>query len=304
MNSRHLLAGALIAVIGAAYYFCHTEVNPVTGEKQHVTLTPADEVAIGLQSAPRMAAEMGGLSPVREAQEYVRRIGQKVVAGSEAKSAPYPFDFHLLADHETVNAFALPGGQIFLTAGLFEKLSSEGELAGVLGHEIGHVVHRHAAEHLAKQQFTQVLIGAAAVAGSNDRSDGRQAAAIAAVVGEVVNLRFSRQDELEADASGVKALGDAGYDPRSLAKVMEVLKRASGGSGRPDFLSTHPDPGDRLQRIDAEIARLYPSGVPPSLTTGDVAAFSAVRAQVAGASGRGSSELPPAGGEGREREER
>jgi len=298
MNSRRLLVGIVIAVIGAAYYFCHTEVNPVTGEKQHITLTPQDEVAIGLQSAPRMAAEMGGLSPVREAQDYVRRIGQKVVAGSEAKAAPYPFDFHLLADHETVNAFALPGGQIFLTAGLFEKLGSEGELAGVLGHEIGHVVHRHAAEHLAKQQFTQVLIGAAAVAGSSDRSDGRQAAAIAAVVGEVVNLRFSRQDELEADAAGVKALGEAGYDPRSLAKVMEVLKSVSGRSGRPDFLSTHPDPGDRLQRIDAEIARLYPSGVPSNLGTGDAAAFSAIRGRVAAAAGRSPDELP-AGGEGR-----
>ena len=296
MNSRRLLAGIVIAVIGAAYYFCHTEVNPVTGEKQHITLTPQDEIAIGLQSAPRMAAEMGGLSPVRDAQEYVRRIGQKVVAGSEAKNAPYPFDFHLLADHETVNAFALPGGQVFLTSGLFEKLGSEGELAGVLGHEIGHVVHRHAAEHLAKQQFTQVLIGAAAVAGSSDRSDGRQAAAIAAVVGEVVNLRFSRQDELEADAAGVKALGDAGYDPRSLAKVMEVLKSVSGRPGRPDFLSTHPDPGDRLQRIDAEIAKMYPSGVPPNLGTGDTAAFEAVRAQVAAAPARGPD--MPTGGEG------
>jgi predicted Zn-dependent protease len=283
MNSRRLLAAALLAIVGAAYYFCRTEVNPVTGEKQHVALTPADEVAVGLQAAPRMAAEFGGLSPVQEAQEYVRSVGGKVVAGSEAKSAPYPFDFHLLADHETVNAFALPGGQVFLTSALLERLGSEGELAGVLGHEIGHVVHRHAAEHLAKQQFTQVLIGAAAVAGSDDRSDGRQAAAVAAVVGAVANLRFSRNDELEADASGVKALGESGYDPRALVSVMEVLERAGGGSRRPDFLSTHPDPGDRKQRIEAEIARLYPSGVPAQLARGDAARFAAIRQRVAAA---------------------
>ena len=300
MNSRRLLAAAAIVAIGAAYYYCNTQVNPVTGEKQHVTLSPQDEVAMGLQSAPQMASEFGGLYPDRDAQQYVRSIGQKVVAGSDAKKAPYPFDFHLLADPQTVNAFALPGGQVFLTAGLFKRLGNEAQLAGVLGHEVGHVVHRHSAEHLAKQQFTQVLVGAAAVASSDDQSGGRQAAAIAALVGDVVNLKFSRTDELEADTYGVGALGKAGYDPRALSEVMEVLKASSGGSGRPEFLSSHPDPGDRREKIEAEIARLYPGGVPSGLGQGDAGAFSAVRERVAaGAAAR----PQDAGGRGGESQE-
>ncbi|MGH9368722.1 MAG: M48 family metalloprotease [Thermoanaerobaculia bacterium] len=286
MSSRRFLIAVVIAAIGGAYYYCNTQVNPVTGEKQHVVLSPQDEVALGLQAAPQMAREFGGLHPDREAREYVRRVGQKVVAGSGAKNAPYPFDFHLLADTRTVNALALPGGQIFLTAELFTRLESEAQLAGVLGHEVGHVVHRHSAEHLAKQQFTQILVGAAAVAGSDDTSGGQQAAAIVALVGDVVNLRFSRNDELEADHAGVAYLAEARFDPRALAGVMEVLKKASGGApGQPEFLSTHPDPGNRSARIQAEIARLYPDGVPSNLGEGDAHAFAAIRGRVAGGAG-------------------
>jgi beta-barrel assembly-enhancing protease len=290
VRSRRFLVAVVIAAIGAAYYYCNTQVNPVTGEKQHVTLSARDEVGLGLQAAPEMAREFGGLFPDHDVREYVKGVGQKVVAGSDAKNAPYPFDFHLLADSKTVNAFALPGGQIFLTAGLFERLGSEAQLAGVLAHEVAHVVNRHAAEHLAKQQFTQVLIGAAAVAGSDGSSDGRQAAAVAAMVGDTVNLKFSRSDELEADDYGVRFLGAARYDPRALASVMEVLQKAGGGSARPEFLSTHPDPGNRLEKIQAEIARLYPGGVPPSLTEGDAPAFAAIRARASGTAGRGPAE--------------
>lgn len=299
MNSRRLLVAAAIAVIGGAYYYCNTQVNPVTGEKQHIVLSPRDEVALGLQSAPEMAREFGGLYPDPDVQRYVRSIGQKVVSGSDARNAPYPFDFHLLADPDTVNAFALPGGQVFLTAGLFKRLGGEGQLAGVLGHEVGHVVHRHSAEHLAKQQFTQVLVGAAAVAGSDDRSGGQQAAAIAALVGDAINLKFSRTDELEADVFGVAALGEAGYDPRALAELMKVLQQAGGRSNRPEFLSTHPDPGNRLEKIQAEIARLYPGGVPANLAEGDARAFSAIRGRVAGGAETGSPGTTGGGGDRR-----
>ena len=188
----------------------------------------------------------------------------------------------MLADGKTVNAFALPGGQVFLTTGLLRRLGSEGQLAGVLAHEIGHVVHRHSAEHLAKQQFTQILVGAAGVAGSDDSSSGQQAAAIAAMVGDVVNLKFSRTDELEADTYGVDALGQARYDPRALLRVMEVLQSAADGPSPPEFLSTHPDPGNRLQTIQAEIARLYPNGVPADRTEGDAAPFASIRDRVGG----------------------
>jgi beta-barrel assembly-enhancing protease len=280
MRSSRILMALVIAAIGGLYYYCNQQVNPVTGEKQRVAMTPDQEVALGLQTAPQMAQEFGGLHPDEQLQSYVEGIGEQIVSGSAARGSGYQYDFHLLADPETVNAFALPGGQIFITAALLSRLQDESQLAGVLGHEIGHVVGRHSAEHLAKAQLTQILVGAAGVAASGEGSDGQQAAAVAAVVGQVVNMKFGRKDELESDRFGVRFMGEAGYDPRALKEVMRILAEASGGSPRPEFLSTHPDPGNRLEEIDGEIARLYPNGVPPNLTRGDPGRFSALKARL------------------------
>ncbi|HEU5251674.1 MAG TPA: M48 family metalloprotease [Thermoanaerobaculia bacterium] len=280
MRSRRILIAFVIAAIGAGYYFCNQQVNPVTGEKQHVALTPDQEVALGLQAAPQMAEQFGGLHPDPAVQNSVEAIGEAIIARSAARGSGYQYDFHVLRDPETVNAFALPGGQVFITAALLGRLADEAQLAGVLGHEIGHVVGRHSAEQLAKAQLTQALVGAAGVAASSDDSDGSQAAALAAVVGQLVNMRFGRKDELEADRFGVHFMGESGYDPRSLTDVMRVLADAGGGSGRPDFLSTHPDPGNRAAEIEAEIARLYPDGVPSGLTKGDPARFALLKSRL------------------------
>ncbi len=111
-----------------------------------------------------MAQQFGGLDPDPKMQELVDRVGGQVVARSSANDTPCRFEFHTLNDPETINAFALPGGQIFITEGLLRRLDTEGQLAGVLGHEVGHVVARHGAEHIAKQQLTQGLTGAAVLA--------------------------------------------------------------------------------------------------------------------------------------------
>jgi predicted Zn-dependent protease len=275
-----MLIAVVIAAIGGIYYYCNQQINPVTGEKQHVSLTPDQEIALGLQTAPQMAEQFGGLHPDPTLQDAVEQIGEAIVARSAARGSGYQYDFHVLRDPETVNAFALPGGQIFITAALFQRLQSEGQLAGVLGHEIGHVVGRHSAEQLAQAQLTQVLVGAAGVAASSEDSDGRQAAAVAAVVGQLVSMRFGRKDELEADHFGVRFVSEARYDPRALAEVMRILAEASGGSSRPEFLSTHPDPGNRLAEIEAEIARMFPGGVPADLTRGDEARFAQLKARL------------------------
>src|SRR5205085_11027195 len=116
----------------------HTEVKPVTGEKQHIALNTDQEIALGLQAAPQMVAEMGGEVPSSDPQaQTVKEIGQRVWQSSDARRSPYKFAFHLLADPKTINAFALPGGQIFITRGLLTKLENEAQLAGVLGHETG-----------------------------------------------------------------------------------------------------------------------------------------------------------------------
>lgn len=246
-----------IAAFSACTYFSQRQVNPVTGEVQSVAMNPQQEIALGLQSAPEMARQFGGLDPDARAQEIVDEVGQRVVSKSDAARSEYKYDFHLLADGRTVNAFALPGGQIFITRALMSKLKTEDMLAGVLGHEIGHVVGRHSAAQMAKQKLTQGLAGAATVATvdpSNPRS--YKNAAIAQAVSGLISLKYGRDDENQADTLGVKYMAQAGYDPRALISVMDVLEQASGGRGGPEWTQSHPNPGNRRERIKAEIAKL------------------------------------------------
>ncbi len=140
MNLNRLLIAALVAVISLFTYFGTRVYNPVTKETQHINMTVNQEIALGLQAAPEMAKQFGGLHPDRGARALVDAVGKRLISKTEAGKTPYKFEFHLLADPKTINAMALPGGQVFITAGLLRLLRAEGELAGVLGHEIGHVV--------------------------------------------------------------------------------------------------------------------------------------------------------------------
>lgn len=254
------LIALLIVIVSLVTYFSSTSENPLTGEKQRVALKPEEEIALGLKSAPEMAAQMGGLSRNAEARARVERVGARLVRESIAARSPYRFSFHVLADARTINAFALPGGPIFITEGLLRRLRSEGELAAVLGHEIGHVIARHSSEQLAKSQLMQGLIGAAAV-GTGDYSTAQ----IGQIVGNLINMRFGRDDELESDALGIRVVAEAGYDPRSMIGVMETLAKASSGSRQPEFFSTHPHPENRQARIREEIAKRFPQGLPEGL---------------------------------------
>src|SRR5687768_16643496 len=260
MGRSRLIIAAVLALFAIVTYFGSTSENPLTGEKQRVAMTPEQEVALGYKSAPQMAAQMGGLSQNEKARVLVRQLGEKLVAQSFAAKSPYKFSFHVLADPKTVNAFALPGGPIFITEGLLRLLKSEAELAGVLGHEIGHVIGRHSSERLAKQQLTQGLVGALVI-GSGDLSTAQ----IGQMVGSMINMSYGREDELESDAFGIRIMGEAGYDPRAMLRVMEVLAKASGGSRQPEFTSTHPAPENRAARIQEAIAKQFPKGVPEGL---------------------------------------
>lgn len=251
-NPRFLIA-IIIAVIALISYYSKTEVNPITGEKQRVSLTQEQEVALGLQTAPQMIRQMGGEYNDPKVKAMVERVGMKIVNGTEAGRSKYKFDFHVLADSKTVNAFALPGGQIFITLGLLNMLKTEDELAGVLGHEIGHVIGRHSAEHMAKEELTQGLVSAGTIATMDPNNPGMQNA-IAQYIGSVINMKYGREDELEADKFGVKYLFETGYDPEAQIEVMEVLKKASGGQNPPEFLSTHPNPDNRIEAIKKYIS--------------------------------------------------
>ncbi len=189
--ARYVIA-LIVAAISLFTYFSRSEKNPITQETQRVAgITAEQEVALGLQAAPEMMQQFGGLDPSPEAQALVDRVGERLVSKTAAAQSPYKFEFHLLDDPETINAFALPGGQVAITEGLVRRLESEGQLAGVLGHEIGHVIARHGAEHIAKQQLTEGLTGAAVLATYDPNNpSSRGSAAVAAMIGQLVTMRF------------------------------------------------------------------------------------------------------------------
>jgi len=239
----------------------------VTGEKQRLGgITPRQEIALGLQAAPQMAARHGGLARDQRAQALVDQVGERIVRESAASKSPYQYQFHVLEDDRTINAFALPGGQIFITEALLRRLKTEGELAGVLGHEVAHVVARHSAEHVAKQQLTQGLTGAAVLATYDPNNpQSARSAAVAAAIGQLVNLKHGREDELESDRLGVRFMSEAGYDPRAMIGVQETLRAASGGGRAPEFFATHPNPENRIRRIEQAIQETFPQGIPAGL---------------------------------------
>lgn len=242
-----LAIGAIIVAFALFKKCANTQENPYTGTSQVISMDPEQEIAIGLQSAPQMAQEYGGLHQDARAQSYVDMVGQKLVENSVAGNSPYQYDFHLLADPQTINAFALPGGQIFITYALYSQLENEDQLAGVLGHEIGHVLGRHSAERIAESEFWQTV--------SQGASVGADAGGLIAGIGQNVLLGNGRGDELESDDLGVRFMIKAGYDPYQMIGVMEILKAAGGPSRVPEFQSTHPDPENRMEKIRESIKK-------------------------------------------------
>ena len=263
-----LVLGLLFAVFGLFNYFTTVSENPVTGETQRVQLSPEQEVVLGKQARQEMAANYGGLYPDEALQAYIDQVGQQVVEESEAAVTPYPFEFHLLRDPQTINAFALPGGQVFITAALLSRLTSEAQLAGVLGHEVGHVVARHGAEHLARQQLGGMLVNAVGIAASDTPEGGRQAAIVARAINQLVNLKYGRDDELESDRLGMQFMVEAEYSPQGLVELMEILASARSGEQPPEFLSTHPYPDNRVAQLQELIAQSFPNGIPTQLEEG------------------------------------
>jgi predicted Zn-dependent protease len=173
---------------------------------------------------------------------------------------PYSFDFHLLADPRVINAFALPGGQVFITEALYRRMTHEGQLAGVLGHEMGHVIERHGIERMAEGRFYQGIASAAGVAGG-DVSSAQAAGAFL----QTLSLGYGRQAELESDRWGVELMVMVGYHPEHMLEVMEILKEATKGGAPPEFLSSHPKPENRQKYIRDVIDQQFPKGLPPGL---------------------------------------
>ncbi len=236
-----------VAIVAFAFFKkCNNKtLNPYTDRVQNINMTSDQEIAIGLQSAPQMAQQHGGLYPDQKLQSYIDMIGNKLVNSSMARQTPYKYEFHLLADPNTINAFALPGGQIFITYALLSKLENEDQVAGVLGHEIGHVLGRHSAERIAEHDFWKTI--------STGASVGADAGGIVNSIGQNVLLGNGRDDELESDKLGVLFMINSGYNPKEMIGVMKILKTAAGPNRTPEFQSTHPDPENRIEKINEAI---------------------------------------------------
>jgi predicted Zn-dependent protease len=270
---RLLIAAGFIIFALVSYYGNPGDVNQITGVRERVAIADEEqEMALGQQAAPEMVAQHGGPSRVPENQALVTQVGQELLAGlgqwmaeKEQETGaklrnPYQFKFTLLADPQTVNAFALPGGQVFITEALFARLETVGQLAGVLGHEIGHVVERHGNERMAKQSmFSTIAMGAGTIGGD------AQSVQMAQAVANMIQMKYGRDDELESDKWGVLLTEKAGYDPRAMIGVMKVLDEASPGGGPPEMMSTHPKPANRVAYIQKVIEEVFPEGVRPGL---------------------------------------
>lgn len=259
MTSRAPRTVLLAVAVVCAGVLGGCTLNPATGERQLTLISEAQEVAMGRQAEPQVLASFGEY-PDEEWQRYVNDLGQQLAAASERPHLPWAF--HVL-DDPLVNAFAYPGGYIYITRGILSHFNSEAELVSVLGHEIGHVTARHSVEQMSQQQLAQLGLGVAAAASE----DFRPYAGYAAAGLQVLFLKFGRDDERQSDDLGLRYMTRAGYDPEEMPNVFRTLERMQDASGQqiPEWQSTHPDPENRVGRIESQIVEL-----PPELRDGKV----------------------------------
>jgi predicted Zn-dependent protease len=242
MITRAKLAAALLVVVAAC------AVNPATGEREFSLVSEAQEIQMGREADPQITASLG-LVDDPALQAYVSDLGLRLAAVSERPNLPWSFK---VVDDPIVNAFALPGGFIYVTRGILVQFDSEAELAGVLGHEIGHVTARHSASQMSRQQLQQLGLGVGMIFSETVREYG----GLAAAGFQLMNLSYSRGDETQSDELGLRYISRLEYDPEAMIGVFEMLADVGGGGeGRiPEWQLTHPYPENREANIRQEIA--------------------------------------------------
>jgi predicted Zn-dependent protease len=221
-------------------------VNPATGRRQLSLVSESQEIQMGREYDQQVVAEMG-LYPDTALARYVQDLGLRLAASSERPDLPWTFR---VIDDPVVNAFALPGGFVYITRGILAHLNDEAQLAAVLGHEIGHVTARHSVSQMSKQQLMQVGL----VVGMVLKPELANYAGVASAALQVLFLKFSRDDEAQADELGFRYMRRLDYDPREMAEVFAELDRVSAASGAgriPEWQSTHPNPENRREKAMA-----------------------------------------------------
>jgi predicted Zn-dependent protease len=208
-------------------------------------ISQEQEIEMGRQTHGQFEQEFGGLYNDPVVQGYVNRVGTSLVQFAGRRELPWQFR---VVDSDQINAFALPGGYVYITRGLLGNLEDEAQLAAILGHEIGHVVERHPVQQIQRAQGAQFIPFLAGIFGGGTAGD------VAGAVTQLGLMKYGRDQEREADYRGLTYMTRGGYDPEGIVQAMEILQRASGGGGRtPEFLSTHPNPGNRIEYLSEAI---------------------------------------------------
>jgi predicted Zn-dependent protease len=223
-------------------------INPATGEEEMMLFSPEKDVALGRKYAPQIEEALGGRIPDENLQNYVNHIGQRMARVCHRPDLSYYF---AAVEGGGANAIAVPGGYVYITKGLLNELKSEAQLAAVLGHEVGHVVARDTMAAISRQiGMTAILVAAVA-------SDAPpQVAGATSFISGVLTLQYSREDEKDADLTGLSYMAQAGYDPNGMVETMNVLQELQ--TVRPiEFFSTHPNPESRIAYLEEKIARRY-----------------------------------------------
>ncbi len=222
--------------------------NPITGKSELMLFSEQQDIEIGRKYAPEIETQMGGRVPSPALQNYVDSVGQKVAGVSHWPDLGYHF---VALDHETMNAFALPGGYVFVTRGMLEKLDSEAQLAAILAHETAHIVARDTTAAMS----TDIGISVALSAVTSDEASGT-VLTVADVASQILGLSYSREDEKTADLAGLDYMVAAGYNPYGMVEAMQML--VDENELRPiDFFSTHPSPRNRMQYLNEKILISY-----------------------------------------------
>src|SRR5688572_3149179 len=206
-----------------------------------------DEIAMGREAQQQVKKTVPVLADT-EVTAYVARLGKTLAARANGPKYPYSFS---VANNRDLNAFALPGGPVWIHRGILHAAGNESQVAGVLAHEVAHIAQRHAADQLTKQLVANGLLGLLGAMLGNDGGGARTAQVGAQILANGYMLKFSRDDEREADRIGLTILQRAGWDPRGMPEFMETLRRAQGrdpGSVE-TFLSSHPAPGERAAAL-------------------------------------------------------
>jgi len=245
MRRHVMILSVLICVI-----FSACAKNPVTGKRQLALMSESQEIAMGQESHPEVLAQFGAVENA-DLQQYCARIGNELAKASHRPNLPWQFT---IVDSPVVNAFAVPGGYVYLTRGILEYMNNEAELAGVLGHEIGHVTARHSVTQISQGQLMNLGLGL----GSIFSSEFRQVGGLAQMGLEVLMLKYSRDHERQSDQLGLDYMSKCGYDPEQMSKFFQVFvgMREESGESIPNWLSSHPAPPDRIKRTTEEGARI------------------------------------------------